>query len=412
VPAWFARLLESAVLPSDDEITASRKRLLIGGALPAGSMLFAIGTVYLSYGELLGGWLYIGVSLWVALQAVLFARYHRRHEVAFWAVAVVTLPAHLVLIIDLGDLVHSGAIMLWGLAFPVATGLVYISWRKMLPLFALYGVNVVVGSVFVSSDPTRLPSAAEKAILLANILGLSVFAVTIIAIFVSQRDLAFRLLGEEQRKVRTLLLSILPEDIADELARSPHVIADQFDDVSVLFADVVGFTPLSASMTPVELVEVLDELFGCFDDLVDAAGLEKIKTIGDCYMVAAGIPRPRADHAQALVQLALNMQSAARTRTFCGRRLAIRIGINSGSVVAGVIGRRKFSYDLWGDMVNTASRMESHGVPGSVQITESTHALVHSRFRCVSQGSVEVKGKGALPTWIIDAERERRPLPR
>jgi guanylate cyclase len=412
VPAWFARLLESAVLPSDDEITVSRKRLLIGGALPAGFMLFAVGTVYLAYGEALAGWLYIGVSLWVALQAVLFVRYHHRHELAFWAAAVVTLPAHLILILDLGDLVHSGAIMLWGLAFPVATGLVYISWRKMVPLFVLYGVNVVVGSVFVSSHATRLPAAAEQAILLANLLGLSVFAVTIIAIFVSQRDLAFQLLGDEQRKVRTLLLSILPEEIADELARSPHVIADQFDDVSVLFADVVGFTPLSASMTPVELVEVLDELFGCFDDLVDAAGLETIKTIGDCYMVAAGIPRPRGDHAEALVELALKMQSAAHTRKFCGRRLEIRIGINSGSVVAGVIGRRKFSYDLWGDMVNTASRMESHGVPGTVQITESTHALVHGRFRCVSQGSVDIKGKGGLRTWIIDADRERHPLPR
>lgn len=406
--ARLNQLVSHAVLASDDAVTASRKRLATGGSLAVGFLVVPIGVVYLSYGESLAGWLYIGVALWVWLQAMLFAFFHRRLEFTFWMIAVVSLLAHLALIIDLGDIVHSGAIVIWDLAFPVATGIVFVPWRRLGPLFALYGLNVIVAVAFVSSDRSRLPSGPEKAILLTNVLGLSVFTASVIAIFVSQRAIAFRLLGEEQRKVRALLLSILPEAIADELTQSPHVIAEQFDDVSVLFADVVGFTPLSAGMTPVELVEVLDDLFGCFDDLVDLAGLEKIKTIGDCYMVAAGIPRPRADHADALVHLALEMQRASRTREFFGRQLELRIGVNSGSVVAGVIGRRKFSYDLWGDVVNTASRMESHGLPGSIQITESTHALVGDRFYCVSRGGVEVKGKGSMPTWVVDSAQEGR----
>jgi guanylate cyclase len=400
----LGRLLDRAVMPSDDEATASRKRLLLGSAPPVIVVVIAIGVIYLSYGEPVAGWLYVGVAVWFCAQAWLFAYVHHRLELAFWSVAVVSMAAHLLLIIDLGDLVHSGAIVIWDLAL-VAAGIVYVSWRKLVPLCAAYGVNVIIGVLFVHSDGSALPSGPEKAILLLNVLALSIFAVGILAIFVNQRDRAFRLLGEEQRKVRVLLLSILPEEIADELTHSPHVIADQFDDVSVLFADVVGFTSLSAGMTPVELVGVLDELFGCFDDLVDRAGLEKIKTIGDCYMVAAGIPRPRADHADALVDLALEMQEASRSREFCGHRLEIRVGVNSGSVVAGVIGRRKFSYDLWGDVVNTASRMESHGLPGSVQITDSTHTLVSDRYHCISRGGVTVKGKGTMATWVVESVR-------
>jgi guanylate cyclase len=225
--------------------------------------------------------------------------------------------------------------------------------------------------------------------------------VLVLTVFITQRNTAFRLLGEEQRRGRALLLSILPEEVADELARSPHVIADAFDDVSVLFADVVGFTPMSAEMTPTELVELLDELFAHFDGLVEQAGLEKIKTIGDAYMVAAGIPRAHPDHAAAIVGLGLQMHEATSAQEFCGRRLQLRIGVNSGSVVAGVIGRRKFSYDLWGDVVNTASRMESHGVPGGVQMTEATHVLVADRFECVERGTVDIRGKGRLRTWMV-----------
>ena len=398
------------MLPTDDDVTASRKRLLTGGGLIAPVWLISGGTIYLVNREFLVAGLYLGFAVWVWLNVVLFVGYHHRYEVGFWAVAIPSLPLHLAVILNLGDIVHSGAILLWGLAFPVATGVVFVRTIFVVPLFAMFTVNVIA-SILVTPDLSRLSSVPQNAILALNLLSLSGFALVVLAIFVNQRDHAFRLLGEEQRKVRDLLLSILPEPIADELANSPHVIADQFDDVSVLFADVVGFTPLSTTMTPVELVEVLDELFACFDELVEAAGLEKIKTIGDCYMVAAGIPVSRPDHAPALVRLALEMQRVSQARTFHGHQLMLRVGINSGSVVAGVIGRRKFSYDLWGDVVNTASRMESHGLAGSIQITESTHALVEGSFACVPRGAVEIKGKGALPVWVVEGAIARRPLP-
>ena len=411
VSAWLARLVDAAALPTDDDITVSRKRLLAGGALFAPGALVTVGLVYIAYDEAFAGWLYIGFALWVWLNLTMFLRVHKNYEKGFWLAAVPVLPVHFLVIASLGDIVHSGAIVLWGLAFPIATGIVFVPMRKLAPLIPIFALNVVVTVLVGPADRSNVPPGPEKAILLGNLVAQSLFALAILGAFVQQRDLAFRLLREEQRRARELLLSILPEAVADELSRSPHVIADHFAAVSVLFADVVDFTPLSSTLTPAELVQVLDELFACFDDLVEQAGVEKIKTIGDCYMVAAGIPRPRDDHADALVTLALDMQKAVATRDFRGHRLRLRIGVNSGPVIAGVIGRRKFSYDLWGDVVNTASRMESHGLADAVQVTASTYELVREHFECEPRGVVDVKGKGALPTWLVHGPVPRRPRP-
>lgn len=400
-PRWFERIIAAGVLPTDDAPTASRKRLIAGAAFLAPFTLVSIGCLYLSYREWIAGGMYVGVGLWTWFNLALFSLVHRSLTAAFWATAPSALVAHLIVILSLGDLVHSGGLVLWGLAYPVATGLVFVSAREMIPLYVMYGVNVVVTTTAAGTDRSSVAAGVEQVILLINLLTLSGFAVTILVSFIAQRDRAYRLLDEEQRRARALLLSILPEEIADQLSHAPRIIADEFENVSVLFCDVVGFTPMSATMTPTELVQLLDDLFGHFDALVDEAGLEKIKTIGDCYMVAAGIPRPREDHARALVTLALRMLGVARDCTFNGRSLQLRIGVNSGSVVAGVIGRRKFSYDLWGDVVNTASRMESHGVAGAVQVTESTRQLVGEDFECTPRGSIEVRGKGALPVWLV-----------
>jgi guanylate cyclase len=169
----------------------------------------------------------------------------------------------------------------------------------------------------------------------------------------------------------------------------------------------VDFTPLTASLEPTEVVEILEEVFDCFDLLVEKYDLEKIKTIGDCYMAAAGVPRPRPDHAEALAGLAVDMRDAVAGRLFHGHRLTFRIGINSGTVVAGVIGRKKFIYDLWGDAVNLASRMESHGTAGSVQVTAATAALIADAFECVPRGRIAVKGSGELDVWHVVGRRNR-----
>jgi len=210
----------------------------------------------------------------------------------------------------------------------------------------------------------------------------------------------------EQEISENLLLNILPKDIAELLKKKPDSIAEQYGEASILFADVVNFTPMSSQMTPIELVELLNKVFSQFDGLVEKYDLEKIKTIGDCYMVASGVPRPRHDHAQVITQLALDMQEIVRESDYFGRKLTFRMGINSGPVVAGVIGRKKFIYDLWGDAVNTASRMESNGTGGLVQITRETYNLIHDDFICESRGVINVKGKGELPVWFVRGRKQ------
>jgi class 3 adenylate cyclase len=209
----------------------------------------------------------------------------------------------------------------------------------------------------------------------------------------------------EQEKSENLLLNILPREIAELLKNKPDSIAQQYGEASILFADVVNFTPMSSQMTPIELVQLLNKVFSQFDNLVEKYDLEKIKTIGDCYMVASGVPRPRQDHARVITQLALDMQEIVKESEYFGRKLTFRIGINSGPVIAGVIGRKKFIYDLWGDAVNTASRMESNGMGGFVQVTYETYNLIHDEFICESRGIINVKGKGELPVWLVRGKK-------
>jgi class 3 adenylate cyclase len=209
-------------------------------------------------------------------------------------------------------------------------------------------------------------------------------------------------LAVEHERSESLLLNILPPSISDRLKGGQKAIADGFAEVTVLFADIVGFTELSARMPPADLVRVLNEVFSRFDELAERHGLEKIKTIGDAYMAAAGLPEPRADHAIAAVSMALDMKAAlAQVNREQGTSLEVRIGLNSGPVVAGVIGKKKFIYDLWGDTVNTASRMESHGVKGTVHLSEATAKLVEGRFALEERGSITVKGKGEMRTFLV-----------
>ncbi|MBT9314564.1 adenylate/guanylate cyclase domain-containing protein [Leptothoe spongobia TAU-MAC 1115] len=209
-------------------------------------------------------------------------------------------------------------------------------------------------------------------------------------------------LAIEQQKSEKLLLNILPQPIAQRLKQEPQAIADGFSSVTVLFADIVGFTQLSTQISPEKLVALLNSIFSAFDQLVEKHGLEKIKTIGDAYMAVGGLPLPCADHAQAVVKFALDMQTVIDKFNWeTGHNLSIRIGINSGPVVAGVIGIKKYIYDLWGDTVNTASRMESHGTPGTIQITESTFQLIQNQFRIEPIGQITVKGKGNMMTYRV-----------
>jgi len=212
-------------------------------------------------------------------------------------------------------------------------------------------------------------------------------------------------LDAEKAKSDALLLNVLPHAIAERLKAEDRPIADGFADVSVLFADIVGFTKLSARLTPQQLVERLNELFSAFDDLLDRLRLEKIKTIGDAYMVVGGLNGGK-DHALALTELALDMLVRIQELSAShGEDFSVRIGIHSGPVVGGVIGKKKFIYDVWGDTVNVASRMESSGIPGAIHITHETYTRIRSMYVFEDRGEIEIKGKGPMRTWLV---KERR----
>jgi class 3 adenylate cyclase len=209
-------------------------------------------------------------------------------------------------------------------------------------------------------------------------------------------------LQAEQEKSERLLLSILPQTVAEQLKQEQSTIAESFAEASVMFADIVNFTEISTSRPAIEVVSLLNEIFSAFDHLAEHYGLEKIKTIGDAYMVVGGIPTPRPDHVTAIANMALAMQAAiADFNAKTGESISLRIGISTGPVVAGVIGTKKFIYDLWGDTVNTASRMEAHGIPDCIQVTESTYAYLKDSYSLKARGSIPIKGKGEMQTYLL-----------
>jgi class 3 adenylate cyclase len=211
-----------------------------------------------------------------------------------------------------------------------------------------------------------------------------------------------RALQLEQERSERLLLNVLPAPIATRLKAGEAVIADAFPEVTVLFADIVDFTRRSRRISPAQVVQALNELFSAFDRLARRQGLEKIKTIGDAYMVAGGLPAPRPDHAEAIAEMALQIRDEVpRHVDPSGQPLAVRIGMDTGPVVAGVIGTSKFIYDLWGDTVNTASRMESDGVAGCIQVTERTYQRLRDGYRFERRGPIQVKGKGEMITYFL-----------
>jgi adenylate cyclase len=257
------------------------------------------------------------------------------------------------------------------------------------------------GAVFVNGN--GLPAAVVRIFFVMNILGPSSIALGMLIYFTGQQERAMKLLHLEQDESDRLLLNVLPAKIAPMLRDGHWVVAERFDEVSVLFADIVGSTALTVELEPERMVELLNEVFSYFDLVTERYGAEKIRTIGDNYMVAAGVPEVRPDHAQVMAGMALEMLDYVQERTVeDSGRLQFRIGINSGPAVAGVVGTTKFHYDIWGDTVNVASRMESQGEPGMVQVTRATYELIKDEFVCVPRGTLDVKGRGKMETWFLE----------
>lgn len=258
------------------------------------------------------------------------------------------------------------------------------------------------------AEVERAGSAIDGKIEWATVLLVSAVLVAFLLAGAIARQFAsaLRALAVEQAKSERLLLNILPAPIAQQLKEEERTIADNFAEVTVMFADIVGFTELASQTRPIELVEILNVIFSEFDQLTEEHGLEKIKTIGDAYMVVGGLPVQKPNHAEAIAAMALDMQD--RITEFCretGKALSIRIGINTGPVIAGIIGTKKFIYDLWGDTVNIASRMESHGIPGSIQVTEATYNRLRKEYLFEERGPIQVKGKGKMNCYLLKGKK-------
>ena len=401
LPAWLSQrsfFWAPESLPRNElKLFTSRLVALIA----AGSLHIGLAAIFLLYGHPWLVALNIGSLACFALAITITRRGRHRAGVLIGFMEVLLhVPVMTFLLgLDAGYLAYDLALgMVAMLVFSAAEralryGLVMLSLASLVVLTLL----AQSATPWLSLDPANV-----------RLLGYLNVGSTVLALFfimgaaTAASDRAEKRIERERRRSEQLLLNILPQPIAERLKRDPGTIADAFQSVSVLFADVVGFTLLASRVGSTEVVEILNAVFTDFDRLANKHGLEKIKTIGDAYMVVGGLPEPQDDHAAAMAQMALDMHDAitsyaART----GHDLEIRVGIHTGPVVAGVIGVNKFAYDIWGDTVNTASRMESHGVAGRTQISDATKALIEGRFELEDRGYIKVKGKGEMRAWLL-----------
>jgi guanylate cyclase len=385
--------------PNDDDDIRLQKSLLVLCAFPF--MLAGIlwGLIYVIAGEPLAGAIPLSYSFVSSLSIVQFG-ISRRYQFFRFSQLTLILLLPFLLMLTLGGFVNGSAVVLWALICPLGA-LLFDEPRHAPSWFIAFAVLVLLCGFL--QPYVRLTNNLSPALVVfffvINLIGVGSLVFLMVFYFVGQKNMF-------QQKSEALLLNILPKEIATILKNESRTIADDYEAASVLFADMVGFTPLSAELPPVQMVELLNEVFSFFDSLLDKYNVEKIRTIGDSYMVASGVPRRRSDHAQALIHMALEMRDYISTHTFHnGRRVSFRIGINSGSMIAGVIGRRKFVYDVWGDAVNVASRMESHGLGNAIQITQATYEIVKDEFVCEPRGTVHVKGKGEMEVWLVKSAK-------
>jgi guanylate cyclase len=390
------------VRADDPEELRLKKNLLVASSLLIGILALLWGILYLFLERPTAASIPISYTVLSFISVTLFAL-TARYRLFRLSQLLLTLLLPFFLAMVLGGFINSSAVVLWALTCPIGAFL-FTGSKESVAWFVAY-MALVAASGFLEpfvARTARLPEGIITGFFVMNIAAVSTVTFLLLQYFVRQKDRAFRLLHLEQEKSERLL----PREIVPALKEGGGRIADRFEDVSILFADMSGFTRLSAQFPPVEIVQLLNEYFSYFDSLCERHGVEKIRTIGDNYMGACGIPRPKADHAERLARMALEMQDYIESHSpFEGNRIRFRIGINSGPVVAGVVGLQKFHYDVWGDAVNFASRMESQGVPGKIQISRNTYELIREKFRCRRRGTVTIKGKGVRETWFLEGQR-------
>jgi guanylate cyclase len=356
------------------------------------------GVMYVAFDETQAGLIPISYSI-ISFFSFLHFKVTKRFDIFRFSQLFLILLLPFALMIALGGFVNGSAVILWSLISPL--GAMLFSKQSSAPRwFFAFILLVTISGILqpLLNFKNNFSSVQITLFFVINLIGVGYLIFQMVYYFVGKKNLY-------EERSEALLLNILPKKIVEILREEHRTIAEHFEGASILFADVENFTSMSARMTPTELVELLNEVFSKFDKLADKYGLEKIKTIGDCYMVAAGVPYSRKDHAHLLTDLAIEMRNYVSQNEFMGKKLRFRFGINSGPVIAGVIGQKKFSYDLWGDTVNIASRMESHGSGGVIQITQATFSHIKDEFICIPQGTLNVKGKGEMNVWYVSERK-------
>lgn len=394
---FIDRIDHAAALSTDSKEIRLRKTLLIF-LCTAGVIIAPWGARHLSS---LGLSLAAGAALAytvLSLLALALLLVTKRVTVPAWLQLIGLLATPGIIQWEMGGFAASGAIVFWSLLSPVCA-LVFLGTRWSIPWFGGFALLVLgLGAM----DREGIADIRVVLLFVENVLLVSCIAFIALRFFIVERDRAEAALAREKERSEMLLLNILPPSIAERLKGEHMAVADGYAEVSILFADIVGFTKMSTTMTPERLVEVLNKLFSRFDLLCVKYRVEKIKTIGDAYMVCAGLPEPRQDHAVAIANFALAMQEALEEHNHeFGSDLKIRIGINSGPVVAGVIGLKKFIYDLWGDAVNVASRMESTGIANRIQVSRSTFELLREYFVFEAPRTLDIKGLGSTQAYLL-----------
>jgi guanylate cyclase len=395
----FYWLRDLAALPGDSHDERLQKRLQVVMALASIPTVGAWGLLFVAEGHARLALFHLGYLLGTVVMLVILG-WTKRMSLFRLPHTVLVMAAPFGLHWQTGGYRGSGGAMLWCLLSPIAA-MMFLGARRSLPLFlAVMGLGLAGWVREGPLAPAHYELGPDEVAFhfAFNTVGFSAFLYLSTSYFVSRVDF-------EKARSDRLLLNVLPPLIAERLKKDEGVIADRFEAVTVLFTDIVGFTPLAARLSAREVVLLLDEIFSAFDRLAAEHGLEKIKTIGDAYMLVGGLPTPVDDHAGRVARAALAMRAfVERFSRERGLELSMRIGLHSGEVVAGVIGRSKFSYDLWGDTVNTASRMESHGAPGRVHVSEATRRLLGERFVCTDRGVITVKGKGEMRGYWLESE--------
>ncbi len=405
---YIDKVLDRVADPTDSAEVTRIKATMVGNTMFIQLNGYILAALYYYFDEPLAAGILLAANI-IGLLGLAHFISTRNISLGVSTSLVILLLAPFFLTLALGGFVNSSVAIIFSAIF-IPTSAVALGRSHQAARWYLAAVILLILAgilqAYLRGSNNLPPILVDPILFVVNIGVLSGLLFGALSFIVRDRDRAHKLLEKEQERSEQLLLNVLPDEIVPILKAEGGTIAEHFESVSVLFADIVGFTPLSAQWAPAKMVDVLNEIFSEFDGLVENYDLEKIRTIGDNYMVASGVPRPRKDHALAIANLALEMEDYIEAfPAQNGNKIAFRVGINSGPVVAGVIGRHKFHYDLWGDTVNTASRMESHGVAGKIQFTRATYELLSNDFNCEARGMIQIKGKGEMETWFLIGQK-------